>query len=189
MATKDETQDPTMPAVLLKLAELIKDIKASSDETLKAQMASQAELLIRTMPENKQPPLISVFNPLGDRDHPRPELKCKTYQNGYQLEREQLTTEEIELVNVITPGDYRVTKADGQVVPFTVSGEVDNAGQVQKKLIAFPSKGEDRHNHLPLTSYLREAQGMRSPTVSQLAAQVAKLKAELAEAKESGTAA
>lgn len=183
MKEKDPDTATTMAQVLLQFADLIKTIKSSSDEQAKQAAATQAELLIRTMPENKFPPLISVFNPLGERDHPRPQLACEMWQNGYKLDRDTLTLEEITLLNTLQPGDYRVTKANGEVIPFGVSAERNNAGTIQTLRITFPSKGEDRHDHASLANYLREAQGATVPTVRQLEDQLAALKAELAAAR------
>jgi hypothetical protein len=82
-----------------------------------------------------------------------------------------------------------VTKANGQRIAFNVEAERDNAGQLQKLLIDFKSKGEDRHDHRSMESYLREAMGKGIPSTAQLEKQVAKLKAELAEARGAGAAA
>ncbi len=176
--------DGKMADALLKVAELITQIKASSDEQTKQMLSNQAEQLIRTMPENRFPPLVSCFNPEGDRDHPRPELKCPVFHDAYRLEREQLSTAEINLLNNLQPGNYKVTKADGTIIPFDVAGEFDNGGKLQKMRFAFPSKGDERHNHLGLSAYLREIQGIKAPTVQQLEAELAKLKLDLAEARD-----
>jgi len=107
--------------------------------------------------ENNFPPEISNYNKKGERDNPRPELRCKMIWVGINLTKEMLTREEIELVNQVQPGDYRVTKADNSTIEFTVEGKVDRAGKPELLRFHFPCKHvEDRQNHMPMTSYLRE---------------------------------
>jgi hypothetical protein len=48
----------------------------------------------------------SVFNPQGERDHPRPDVEGDIYWAGAQLRREQLTWEEIDLINRLQPGEF-----------------------------------------------------------------------------------
>ena len=131
--------------------------------------------------ENRFDQGISVFNPLGEVKFPRPDLKCKMYWVGYKLDKVCLTRAEIEALNAAKQGDYRVTKADGRTVPFTITDTQDLAGKLEKRVIHFPCKNiEDRMNHMPMLSYLREAAGDILPNVEFLMAQVETLKAELA---------
>ncbi len=70
--------------------------------------------------ENPQAPMVSVFNPRGERDHPRPSFRAKTMLNGIPLDRDTMAWEEIEALNVLPPGTFRVAKANGQKIPFSV---------------------------------------------------------------------
>jgi hypothetical protein len=67
-----------------------------------------------TSPENKFFPAISVYNPRGDKDFPRPPLRCK-YALPWPVEpsaAEELTAEEIELLNLLVTGEHLVIRAD-----------------------------------------------------------------------------
>ena len=129
--------------------------------------------------ENLHAPLFSVYNPLGERDHPRPDLACKMIWVGYELLKDALTTEEIELLNRCQPGDYRVTKADGQSIPFNISGKFTDSGKKERLMFHFPCKDAERHNHEPMHVYLREVLGEKV-TLSSLHHQIDQLKAQLA---------
>lgn len=134
--------------------------------------------------ENRQHPGISSLNPLGERDHPRPELKCKMYWVGFKVTKDSSSREEIELLNRLEPGNYRVTKANGRTIPFTVEARKGLNDKLERMMIHFPCKStEDRGDHMPMTSYLREALGEGLPNADILMKQVLALQAELAARK------
>lgn len=63
-------------------------------------MASNAEGMRKALkPENARHPDVSAFNPEGERDHPRPKLKRKTFWAGQELHADDLNTSEITLLN------------------------------------------------------------------------------------------
>mgnify|MGYP001603702920 CR=1 FL=1 len=131
--------------------------------------------------ENMYYPGISAMNPEGELKHPRAELKCKMTWVGHKLSKEALTHAEIDLLNKVQPGHYRVTKSDGSTIPFDVDAVIDREGRLERMAFRFPCKNtEDRHSHMPMTSYLREAMGELSPNVDRLMAQVIQLQSELA---------
>jgi hypothetical protein len=73
---------------------------------VRAGLQSAAGMQKALRPENERPPLMSVFNPAGDNDHPKRPLKRKTYLNGHpehsnetSLYAEQLTQAEIDGYN------------------------------------------------------------------------------------------
>jgi len=119
---------------------------------------AQAEATEKVMrPENKNPPRVSDFNPQGDRDFPRPELKYKFRWIGIDLQKSQLTREECLLLNALAPGDRRVTKADGTRIPLIVEHRLNTAGRTESVWIMFPAEqGEQQQNHMPMRNYLRE---------------------------------
>lgn len=53
-------------------------------------------------PENQLHPDVSAYNPLGERDHPRPRLKRPCYFLGVPLDAPNLDREEIDLLNAFT---------------------------------------------------------------------------------------
>ena len=179
--------EPTLASAVQTMADILRELKTSSkgDDSRIDVLASGIQTLIdheKARPrENPQYPGISGLNPLGELAHPRPELRCKMFWVGYRLNKDMLTHEEIDLLNKVTPGEYRVTKSDGTMVPFTVDGKQDLAGRLERLTFHFPCKNtDDRMNHMPMISYLREAMGEALPSVDRLMAQVRALKAELA---------
>jgi hypothetical protein len=102
MAKASETETPKdsnalLAEVLLKLADRPSGLSA---EQLSEILASNAESTRKALkPENAMDPGISVFNPLGERDNARPQLKHKVLFCGMELDREELTLGEIELFN------------------------------------------------------------------------------------------
>lgn len=154
---------------------------AGKDDVFAKQLAEAHRQAIR--PENPIAPGISVYNPLGERDHPNPPLLAKTYQNGIELEHESLSRDEITLINRLTPGDYKITKADLTQVKFLVRDEADGNGVVQKRHLAFPCKDlEDRLGLPGIVPMLREVLGetLTSADLERLQAQNAVLTAKLA---------
>ena len=130
--------------------------------------------------ENEFPPAISFLNPLGERDHPRPELKCRIVWAGYEESKESLTREEIELLNQVQPGDYRVTKADGVSIPFTVKGKTGNNGRLEMLRFSFPCKNvEDRMGIRSKVDWLKEVLGEKVPSSAALLDEIAKLRAQI----------
>jgi hypothetical protein len=143
----------------------------------------EQERLKREMPENKQSPGISVYSyPEGDLLRPKPALKCKMFWVNRELTPETLTPLEIELLNKLEPGDYRVMKTDGVVIPFTVRAKRNDRLEIEELAVWFQCKDEHRHNHNSMTAYMQQALGERIPTVAELTAELARLKAELAAA-------
>jgi hypothetical protein len=73
-------------------------------------------------PENKFVPEISVYNPRGDKDYPRPLLRCEYFLPWpvKPSSAEELTREEIELLNLVLPGEHLVVRADRTRVKIKV---------------------------------------------------------------------
>ncbi len=166
---------------------LIDAIKTNDDPVAKERALAEVERLglerdrlTREMPENKQAPLMSVYNPLGDRDNPKPELRAKTTFAGYEVRSETLTRMEIDLLNRLVGGTFMVTKADGARIPMSVTLKQNNAGTLEQVDILIPCKGDQRQNHASLVSYCQQALGEAIPSADELMAEVQRLRAELA---------
>lgn len=177
---------PDMATALAMIAEALTALKHGGGDSATAQRLDGIERFLlaqeQTRPHENlfNPPLRSALNPLGERDHPRPDFKCRMIWVGYELKKEGQTLEEIELLNRMQPGEYRVTKADGRTIPFRVASKLKDSGALDMLTFHFPCKGsEDRQNHAPMVSYLREALG-EQVSVASLLQQVAALKAQLA---------
>ena len=180
--TMDQLQRLVSSAVSAALASRPQDgVQEGANERFAKMLAEANRQALR--PENPQAPGISVYNPLGERDHPKPALAGKMTQNGIALEPESLDREEIELLNKLRHGDYTVTKTDGTRVPFLVRDEKDDAGRLQKRHIGYRAKEKDDLIGLPgLKGMLREVLGV-APTSAEevrLKEQVASLQARLA---------
>jgi hypothetical protein len=163
MATDKQTPpaDNQLAAILAKMADLMaKQGEREEVEDLSSADARKAGRRVGPSGayENAFAPDISTYNPRGERDFPRPELVCRMIYVGFKLAKEALTVEEIELLNQMKAGDYRVTKSDGKTIPFLVTAKLDAAGRREMLTFHFPCKTtEDRHNHQPMAVYLREA--------------------------------
>ena len=178
-------KDPTMAQVLMQFAELLKEMKESQGGVQQKEMLNQAEILqqilIKTKPENVAPPLIGVYTyPEGERDRPKPALKCKMTWVGYELDPNVLTPDEIDALNALPPGVTRVTKADSTKIEFRVTPVHNSNLELERLDIWFPCKGEQRHNHGSMLSYCRQAVGTATPDVNDLIAQLEDAKRQLA---------
>lgn len=189
---------PTMTQsdFLVAMQQLIATIKTNDDPHAKERALLEAERLAleherlkREMPENKQAPGISVYSyPEGDLAHPKPDLKCKMYWIGYELNTDTLTPVEVDLLNRVQPGEFRVTKTDGTAIPFKVAAKygdrIDTATdrpELRELSIWFPCKAADqKQNHASMSQYLQQVLGDRIPTNAELLAEVAQLRAQLA---------
>jgi hypothetical protein len=110
---------------------------------------------------------ISAYNPLGDRDHPRPKLECETFRAiideedpsrppaAYmEMPADMMTREEIDAANALQPVSTVVELNDGSRVPFIVYVKRENGqpdGRPLRKLLALPKKcyGKDLRNMVP----------------------------------------
>jgi hypothetical protein len=138
---------------------LIDAIKGNSTDQVEAQAQIHALAMRKQLrPENDTHPDFSVFNPRGERDHPRPQLVCEMFLGPYPLERQTLTVKECELLNQLEPGLYDITKADGSIVPFHVIPRLRVDGKtIERITIAFPCADDDQKQNFPsFASMLRE---------------------------------
>ena len=138
---------------------LIEAIRGNQTDRVEVEAEIHARALKKQMsPQNDTCPQISPFNPLGDRNHPRPRLKCAFFLGPYPLEPETLSVKELTLMNKLEPGQYEVTKADGQMVIFIVIPRYHMDGRTLDKItIGFPcADSEQRQNYPPFGQMLRE---------------------------------
>ncbi len=160
MAQTVETVAATPPSVTLtqeQLNQLLQAAAGGNQAGLTAE-ALAAAFAKAQRPENAQAPMVSVFNPRGETSHPRPEFSAgAVLQNGMKLDRDTLSWEEIEAINALPPGDWKVTKADGQACPFTVKHTKGNDGvKVERIDFSFPCRDEQRESHRGIFDYCIE---------------------------------
>jgi hypothetical protein len=167
MSNIEKTPEPTMAEVMARIASIMEQQQQDRQkQTLRQELEDLSTVEARKAGrvlgasgsyENNRPPEVSHYNPLGERDNPRAELKCKMVWVGYSMTKEALTREEVNLLNQVEPGDYRVTKADGSTIDFKVDCRKDRAGRPELMTFHFPCKNrEEKMNHMGTVSYLKE---------------------------------
>lgn len=132
------------------LKELMSMNQGISPEQI-AEIAANAAAKAK-MPENKRPPLESVFNPLGERDHPKPKLKFHVYMGsapvGSPKEAGVLTRDEVEAINTLRPGHFRVKKMDGRDAVVEIKGQY-NSNRILERIWVIPPEGDEAKNLYP----------------------------------------
>lgn len=102
-------------AVADKLADALAALaKENSAEARAKEMAKAID------PMNKAHPQISVLNPQGDKDYPRPKLRFRKAFVPWESREDDFTYEECELLNLMEPGEYRIERNDGTTVTIDV---------------------------------------------------------------------
>ena len=126
---------------------------------------------------------VSVFNPQGETQYPRPDLKCRMFL-PWQAEKETLTVEEIHLLNLLEDGDYKVKRNDGTKMTVTVKLQMNNMTGKPERLLMNSETGFGNLRHrqvIPLSEMLRQILGhrvhtreaaSRIPTMEELTAMV-----------------
>jgi hypothetical protein len=104
-----------------------------------------------TMPENRAFPAISWFNLRGDKDFPRPVLKCEMFLPWPVDDGSSLTREEIELLNLLEQGEYTIFRTDRSRVKVTVRIEtkLDSDEPVRLLVNHETAFSNDYHNLMP----------------------------------------
>jgi hypothetical protein len=164
---EEQTAEPTLTSVLARLLE----IQAGNQDVQKAQLKQTAPK------SNQSGPLRSPFNPRGEKDFPMPLLKCDVYAPWKMTPTyHSLDREEVELFNLLDPGEYPVELVDGSTVRVHVVGvRNSNTGQLEKLSLmgAKDDQGvhaglftnENRHNFPSLKSMLRQMVGEPAESV------------------------
>jgi hypothetical protein len=144
---------------LKELLDTARGAAGSISPTEVADIAAQAATKARR-PENNPGPLISDFNPDGERDHPRPPLRSTMYFGsspiGTPQDNSQLTTDEIQALNTVTPGYYNITKMDGSKVVIEVRGRVNSNRKLERLWFLLPEGDEDKNLYPPLAEFARQ---------------------------------
>jgi hypothetical protein len=97
---------------------------------------------------DQENPRRSAFNPHGDRDYPRPGLKCHMYfgqyddegqiEAAYPIVEDSCSYEEQVLCNALEQGAYTVKRNDGKAGKVLVQERRDGAGKLNRIIVAFP---------------------------------------------------
>ena len=119
-------------------------------------------------------PKRSVFNLRGQRDYPLPELKCRLFA-PHPIDRDPevsgMTREEIELVNLLEPGEYRFTLTDQSQTTMTISAVKNKAtGVVEQMRVETPAFDREMFKQMPpMTRWLREVLAQHPAEIAEQA--------------------
>ena len=83
-------------------------------------------------------------------------LKCRMYFGSAPIESQTCTPTEIDSLNRLTPGAYRVTKTDGARTVVDVTGQVNANRQIERLWIVIPKDDENKNGYGPNLSYLAD---------------------------------
>lgn len=161
-----------LAAVLNRLVDATESNRGISKDDLAEVMESNSEGMRRALkPENARHPDVSAFNPRGERDFPRADLRRKTFWIGVPLIKDELTAEEIDLFNGV---DHDMTARGGM---WTAT--LKNQGT--ELHINFPNATMDERMDLPSMRLLMAelVGGEKAVNPDDLLARVAQLEAQL----------
>lgn len=179
-ATETETAtkpEPTMGEVMAILAGILAENSNVQKEQLR-----QTKKRSNTVGTMRSP-----YNPRGDKDYPMAPLKCAIhYQFGMTAELHSLDREEVDLMNLIEPGQYTIEMADQQPqVLFVVGRTNDLTGKIDELQFRGPKdeKGnytglftEERKGRFPSTkSILRQILGDKANDVLTMKEEVRRI--------------
>ena len=121
-----------------------------------AAVGVQRDQLKQTAPKSlQQPPNISPFNLRGQKDFPMPRLKCEVYapwkiDPNLQESSPQLDREEVELFNLLEPGERTIELNDGSRLACTVVGVTNQENGRMEKLSLMGKKDPDSNQYSTL---------------------------------------
>jgi len=181
---KDETMSKLIEAQLRTMEALAKRIEGLSVDregnadvlerlaSMQQTIADQNNQTLRQIhrPRNEFPPEISEFNLRGDKDFARPPLKCEMHTPWFRpWDQSSLTREEVELLNLLEPGEYTLKRNDGTKVIVQVEGKyaLGDSTKLERLTIAHPSAfGNAEHARMKsLPDTLRSMLGRKAKDV------------------------
>lgn len=166
-------------AAIMALAEKLQAPQGLTKDDLSEAFEAGSEGMRRALkPENPRHPDVSAFNPAGERDHPRPALRRKTFMSpGMELVANELNVEEINLLNSI---EHNIEARNGQWRAELKRTATDGTQELH---IVVPCNTMDERMDLPksLELILRElVGGTKAVDPETLAQQVAALQKQVA---------
>lgn len=140
--------DPPAGLTFAQMLELVKAATAgqsgSAADVAQAMAKAQieaADFLADRDRKERSGPNVSVFNPKGEREHPRPDIVGEIFWLGTRLHKEELTETEIHLLNLLKPGLYH----GGQ---WKVTDQAPGTN-TRNLLVWFPNEEQDDRSNLP----------------------------------------
>lgn len=141
-------------------------------EQAKAQLIVSEETAKRLKPKSltiDQVAQRSAFNPRGEKSHPLPRLQCEIYApwkldpNGHSL-----TREEVELCNLLVPGEFDFELNDGSMAVMRIEGVKNDATGLMETLHLKPNppwNQEHKQRFPPLVKILRDVLGEKATPI------------------------
>ena len=125
-------------------------------------------------PSNMVNPGVSVFNRRGDRDFPKPPLKCMVMM-PWLAEHEALTREEVELLNLLEAGEYTIKRTDRSKIVISVQMRYNVDGKTPSAMLISHETAfnNDNFRMMPaIADWLRDALKQHDRTIAQQAAAI-----------------
>lgn len=155
VATGGTTESALFAAAMNRMAEALERV---SEGQLKGSKLVADATIRAQRPSNEFAPKISVFNLRGEKDFPKDKLKCRMLI-PWEAEEDSLTREEVELLNLMQPGEYIVVRNDRTKVKLycRVSTNLDSDVPALLIINHDTAFNNDYHRMMPpLTEVLRQ---------------------------------
>lgn len=166
LAERQAGPAPMDPILVTLLAGMMETMKSLVQQQVVGN-AGAAEAIRKSQdPSNMFAPDMSVFNPRGERDFPRPQLKCRMFL-PWEAERESLTREEIELLNLLEPGEFFIRRNDESRMMVDIKATINpNSGKFDRLLMNSETGFNNDYHWLvpPLRHMLRQILRQRPAT-------------------------
>lgn len=146
-APDSERREEMVASAMAQLATAMSEVSRSQREGAKL-IADETRRAAR--PSNEVVPEISVFNRQGRYANKKPPFKCPMMV-PWLLEWESCTREEVELANLLQPGEYVIKRVDNSkfLVTVTVDYKLDRVSPSRLLMTNSTAYTNDSHRMLP----------------------------------------
>lgn len=177
-ATATAGLTPESAAMLAGFQSLVEELREARKEQPKAQAEAFAKI---QNPSNVVSSGRSAFNPRGDKldDYQMPRLKCEIHAPWkIHPEYHGLDREEVELFNLLQPGEYRVELVDGSMAKVdVVAVKNETTGAIEKLRFKTNWTEEHKGKYPAMRKMLREMIGTPADAVMPMKTELAKIAA------------
>lgn len=177
-----ETATPLVAMTQEQLAALIANLQPQQASPMGGSAKEFADALAQAIEDRemkwkphevRRSPQVSVYNPEGETAHPKPKLKCHIYEGSYPIgdpgDNRTLTRAEVEALNSLTPGFFRVEMFDGSTAVVEVRAQLDAKQEIERLWVIFP-EGKDKNGYgswMRIASYCTDERRVRDPKLAQ----------------------
>lgn len=180
-------QEPTAPLVAMTQEQLAALIANLQPQPQAGPMGGDAKAFAEALAEAiedremkwrphelKRSPQVSVYSyPEGELARPKPKLKFHVYLGSYPLgdpgDNRTLTPAEVEALNTLTPGFYRIRKMDRSEHVIEIRGQVNAKQELERVWILLPDGDAQKNTYPPLDELPKqciEANRTRNPLIA-----------------------